>query len=370
MDWKLWRWQRLQQLLGALAVMLPAAGFLYVLATDSLPEGDFRRDIPITNLDHRTLDHVHIATAIGSCHTPAPPASWPEHWLHTLRLDQRMLRLANDTPEGRDGATAPSPAASTVSADPFANLRDERLTSFERAAIYHSDRILQEREHYLEKAQQRQDRMRRNQLRILLLSAAGAFMVGMTTLLADKNGDAPFRSLSKGAFLPISALALLMPLLSTAMSGLVAFDDDGKNALRDLRTVAQLEQLHGRVAADVTSDPFRCPVVLATKELDRATPGGRLPANATKLSLCLLDKMRQTVAWEQRHEQILNDATQTLARAGDLARPSDGKEVAAPSAEPVRDYCRDVFGPSSQSAADVSGSGGKGNPDPVGLVRN
>jgi hypothetical protein len=45
----------------------------------------------------------------------------------------------------------------------------------------------------------------------------------------QQDADAPFKSLTKGALLPISALALLMPLLSTAVSGLVAFDDDGRS---------------------------------------------------------------------------------------------------------------------------------------------
>jgi hypothetical protein len=336
MSWKLWGWQRFQQLAGALFVVLPAGIFLVYLVNGQLPGEDFQKDIPVDSFDHRQIDHVHIAVAIGSCHTPLSPAKWPDQFLGTLRLDRPMLRLASSSTALASESQSPdghSPnGASQSIADDFSQ---EDLTSFERAAIYHSDRLLNERTHYLNEAGQRQDRMRRNQLRVLLLSAAGAFLVGMTTLVANKDADAPFRSLTKGALLPISALALLMPLLSTAMSGLVAFDDDAKVALRDLRTVAQLEQLHGRVAEDVTSDPFRCPLMHAVQQLERTSAGAVLPEKAARLSLCVMDRMQRTVAWEQRHEQILNDAVQTLARAGDLARPSDGKDT--PSNQQTKD---------------------------------
>jgi len=109
------------------------------------------------------------------------------------------------------------------------------------------------------------------------------------------------------------------------MSGLVAFDDDSKVALRDLRTVAQLEQLHGRVAADVTSDPFRCPIMRATQQIDQASFSGMPPERAVKLSQCIMDRMRRTVAWEQRHEQTLT----MLFRPWLGGRPSttsDGKD--------------------------------------------
>jgi hypothetical protein len=369
MSWRLWGWQRFQQLVGALLVMLPAGTFLLYLANGQLPGEDFQRDIMINDIDAREVDHVHIAVAIGSCHTSTSPAEWSDHWLETLRLDRTMLQPAGSSRIHTMAAAFVSHPSDGSSGAITNDLRQEDLTSFERAAIYHSDRILQERRHYLEEAEQRQDRIRRNQLRILLLSAAGAFLVGMTTLVAGKDEEAPFRSLTKGALLPISALALLMPLLSTAMSGLVAFDDDAKIALRDLRTVAQLEQLHGRVAADVTSDPFRCPIMRATQQFERAPVGATLPEPAAKLSLCVMDRMRRTVAWEQRHEQILNDAVQTLARAGDLARPSDNKDPpvvgaaknsrpgveveADPATPPPGDPCQGMFDAPRRSAGEA-----------------
>ncbi|HEY4042695.1 MAG TPA: hypothetical protein VGM32_12735 [Rhodopila sp.] len=362
MSWKLWGWQRFQQLAGALLVAVPAGIFLVYLANGQLPGNDFRRDIPINSLDQPGIDHAHIAVAIGSCHTGVSPAAWSDQWLGTLRLNRAMLQPAAAGLAG-EPTRRPNDGTSQTLAD---DLRQEDLTSFERAAIYHSERLLNERIGYLGEAEQRQDRIRRNQLRILLLSAAGAFLVGMTTLVGGKETDAPFRSLTKGAVLPISALALLMPLLSTAMSGLVAFDDDAKIALRDQRTVAQLEQLHGRVAEDVTSDPFLCPLTHAAHQLERPSSSGAMPAQPAKLSFCVMDRMQRTAAWEQRHEQILNESVQTLARAGDLARPGDGKEApgsqetkdslppGAPKTEPAAalrgDPCQSLFGAPQQFA--------------------
>jgi hypothetical protein len=371
--WVLWGWQRFQQFVGALLVLLLAGTFLAYVATGKAPGNwlgdDFQKDIPIEKSDTRDLDHVHLAVAIGSCHSQANPVVWPEHWLQTLRLDRSMLQqVASGATDGPGISAAGFRGWNAFRTPPTDDLAHADLTSYERSAIYHSDRIRQERGNYLEEAELRRNRIRHNQIRILLLSAAGAFLVGMTTLVASKDADAPFKSLTKGALLPISALALLMPLLSTAISGVVAFDDDITTALRDHRTLAQLEQLHGRIVEDVTSDPFRCPAMRAAQTLEGIQAGAELPAAAglshlpaDGLSLCIMDRMQRTVAWQQRHEQILNDATQTLARAGDLVRgdakaprdpaskasrdPASGQEAAT---SPHADPCQDVFGVSGQ----------------------
>jgi hypothetical protein len=63
----------------------------------------------------------------------------------------------------------------------------------------------------------------------------------------------------------------------TALSGLVAFDDNATAAIRDTRAVSQLEQLHGRIAEDVISDPYLCPVVEATRLLATSRGTQRSP---------------------------------------------------------------------------------------------
>jgi hypothetical protein len=60
-----------------------------------------------------------------------------------------------------------------------------------------------------------------------------------------------------------------------------------------------------------------------------------------------MDRMARTVAWEQRHEQILNEATPTLAHAGDLPRTTDRpQQVSSPaesSRHPAGDACQAAF---------------------------
>lgn len=65
--------------------------------------------------------------------------------------------------------------------------------------------------------------------------------------------------------------------------------------------------------------------------------------------MCLFDRFQRTNAWEQRHEQILNDANQTLAHAGDLAhavdlpKPADPNGVLKVNANSGRDKCEEAF---------------------------
>ena len=253
-DWALWKWQRFQQLVGAALVAVPAGIFLYYLTQGELP-GDFKRDVSIEKNDHRDIDHFHIAAAIGVCHLQGDPSTWPVDWRRTLRIDS----LITDEP----------PPAS-VWARTDVQPHDHELTPFERSALWHSEHISKERQRFLSEAAERQNRARINQLRILCLSAAAAFLVSLRALAGNKDDDAPFRSLMKGALLPISVLALLMPVLATAVSGISTFDGDPNVVVRNVRTVSQLEQLHGRIAEDVTSDPYLCRMIWATN----ARPGG------------------------------------------------------------------------------------------------
>jgi hypothetical protein len=347
-QWKLWTWQRFQQLVGAALVAAPTGYFLFCMTQGSLP-ADFHRDISVEQDDHRIIDHNNIGYAIGSCRLSGDVSTWSSGWLRTLgiaRLEHGIVTLAQSE----------SPPATTNSGQVVAQPHDQELTAFEQAALWQSSRILQERTRFLNEAQERQDRARRNQLRILCLSAAGAFLVALRALAGHKDDDAPFRSLTKGALLPISVLALLMPVLATVVSGVATFDGDPNIVLRDVRTLAQLEQLHGRIAEDVTSDPFLCPIMRAAQAFYRgndATTHAAVssPIDPAMFNQCMMDRMARTVAWEQRHEQILNDAAPALAHAGDLPRPADTSKPARQGedvpARPAGDVCQTVLGTAS-----------------------
>jgi hypothetical protein len=234
------RWQWVQHLIGAILTIAPAGYFLFCMAEGALP-ADFNRDISLQERDHRRIDHLHIASAIGSCHVGGDVSTWPADWLRTLRISNADF-------------IEPAPAQAVEGLAP--QLHDGELSAFERAALWHSERIGKERESYLHDAQERQDRARRNQLRVLCLSAAAAFLVSLKALTANKDADVAFRSVVSGAVLPISVLALLMPVLVSVVSGVATFDGDPNIVVRDVRTLSQLEQLHGRIGEDITSDRF------------------------------------------------------------------------------------------------------------------
>ena len=345
----LWAWQRLQQFIGALLAAGAGVTFLWLLAHGELgpfaPKAEDGKagQITISALDDPGLDHGHIATAIGACRWAGSPKSWSSRQLAVLRLTSDDLEP--DRPAS-DGAT--------LQAISQANDRepDYVLTPFEQAAIYQSNRVMAERQHYVADADKRQARLRWHQVTILLVSAAAAFLVGLKTLVMSKDKDLAFRSLAAGAFLPISIFALLMPVIGTALSGVVAFDDDASAAVRDARTVAQLEQLHGRIGQDVIGDPHLCQMyqLAAAKRGVNIGPSDVLTVGSIdrvrKLDACLQDRFARTVAWEQRHEQILNDANQTLAHAGNLPLGSGpAKPTASAGANMEGDPCDAAFRP-------------------------
>ena len=206
---KLWLWQRLQQFIGAVLALAAGSAFLWLLAFGQLgpfsltsdgqlgpfaiksdgqlgplplksdgqlgpfplksdgqlspsslkSDPDTSSRITIRDLDDPRLDHVHIAVAVGSCRWSGSPTSWSPHQMAALKvvrrdfLQQGMLQ---------DDATL---GTSTPAAEREA---DYTLTPFEHAAIYQSDRISSERQHYVADADKRQARLRWHQVIILL----------------------------------------------------------------------------------------------------------------------------------------------------------------------------------------------------------
>ncbi|HTI83418.1 MAG TPA: hypothetical protein VL614_23430 [Acetobacteraceae bacterium] len=349
MSW-LWAWQRIQQLIGAVLAAGAGGAFLWLLAYGELGPLVRKADvgqtgrISISDLDDPGLDHGHIATAIGACRWSGSPKSWSSRQLAVLRLNSVDPEM--DGPVS-DGATLKATSQAPNDREP-----DYVLTPFEQAAIYQSNRVMNERQHYVADADKRQARLRWHQVTILLVSAAAAFLVGLKTLVMNKDTDLAFRSLVAGAVFPISIFALLMPVIGTALSGVIAFDDDASAAVRDVRTVAQLEQLHGRIGQDVIGDPHLCQLyqLAAEKRVQKVGSSDVLTVGSIervkRFDACLQDRFARTVAWEQRHEQILNDANQTLAHAGNLPLGSGPPKPTATAAANVDgDPCDAAFRP-------------------------
>jgi hypothetical protein len=305
----------------------------------------------LEEVDQPRLDHIHIAQAVAACHWHGwngSLSSLPSKARDLLRISQADLEAEIRTRAAMRGEAASLPgAANAVTQEPDIPVQ---LSYYERSALYQSDRVRADRLGYAAHADTLGQRLRSHQIVILLINAAAAFLIGLKTLALNKDDQVAFRSLMAGALLPLSTLALLMPVIGTAMSGLVAFDDDASTILRDGRTVSQLEQLHGRIVSDIVGDPFICqfdrahvPGIRATalparisdpKMLENAARDYRKALeSAAQLEACRLDRFKRAVSWEQRHEQILNEARASLAQAGNLpgpsARPTDNPPAAA-----------------------------------------
>ena len=158
---KLWLWQRLQQFIGAVLALAAGSAFLWLLAYGQLGPFSLKSDpdtssqITIRDLDDPLLDHVHIAVAVGSCRWSGSPKSWSLRQMAVLKVVPGDF-LQHGMPQ--DDATL---GASTPAAEREA---DYTLTPFEHAAIYQSDRISSERQHYVADADKRQARLRWHQV--------------------------------------------------------------------------------------------------------------------------------------------------------------------------------------------------------------
>jgi len=354
MSWKEWlqtrswtQWmQRLEQLLGGILALVAGAGFLYVLAWGSLPAqvsswlGQHAASAPGTNAsvaslavpaqDDPALDHRRLAETIGRCHW-GDPQSWTQEQRRQLGL--LPASAVNEAQRAAQTSTG----------------RDDTFSAFEAAALYNSERVMAERRHYRNDANMRQTRLRQHQIMILLVSAAATFLIGLKTLVLNK--ELPFQAMVRGSLLPISVFALLMPVIGTALSGVLAFDDDSSVAVRESRALAQLEQLHGRIADDVISDPYLCKLDQVIRDPQPILASTQVRVASAELRACLTDRFARITAWEQRNEQILNDAGQTLAQAGNLAGPST--VVSPAKSAGGADACATAFGYRSPATGDM-----------------
>lgn len=334
MGWQLWYWTRVQQAIGLLVATAAVVVFLYAILTPYLP-AELSADLPYrpdqkfheSAHDPLHVDHANIVRLVGQCHGLFSADRWPDAW-------PRAAALRAPLPEPSVGGSASG--------------NDLRLTTLESAALYQSDRLVEDRQKYERGTELKHNRSRLNQIRVLLLTAAATFLIGLKTLVSHNDNQVPFRSLMNGAWLPISIAALAVPVVATVYSGIIAFDDDTKTALRYARALAQLEQLHGRIAVDLASDPYLCrlgdieyasvqqtpsaigmkPVAGAPETVPAAAPRPVDPVLASPAAAgCILDRSQRVIAWEQRYEQIMNDAGQVLAEAGDLPRPAAARPV-------------------------------------------
>ena len=258
-------------------------------------------------------DHAAIALAIGQCYTGyRDPLKWstPTRAVLLFNLDHtgRSLRIKETA------------------------LNDEppTLNPYHTAAISYSDRISRDRVYFRKELEDNQSKASLYQTLILVIGALATVAIGVrSTLSPDVR---PSLSITIGIF------ALIFSAAGTAISSMSSFDGSQAIALRDQRTLSQLQQLHWRVASDVLAKTELC-------KNPTADPG---------------EAMKQVDAWKARLETILDSAVESVSQPGDLSRQAPA--TPDPSKPPQVPDPQTAMSSGSSVSASASGSGN-------GLVR-
>ena len=222
-------------------------------------------------------DHAAIALDIGQCYYKK--IGDPIHWSPTTRaillfeLDEHMMHSLYYP----DGEPKDKPAAQELPV----------LNPFHAAAISFSDRISRDR---LEVRRELEDNRSRSRFYQFLILICGAFATILVSIRSIMQGSTQTSA-------SIGVLAIVFSAAGAAVSSMNAFDGSQAVALRDQRTLSQLQQLHWRVASDVLTKPELC------------KDPSMVPAGA----------MEMVASWRGRLEAIRDNAVETIARPGDLS---------------------------------------------------
>jgi len=233
-------------------------------------------------------DHAAIALDIGQCYYEK--IGDPIHWSPTTRaillfeLDEHLMHSLYYP----DGASGDKTAAQGLLV----------LNPFHAAAISFSDRISRDRLEVRRELEDNRSRSRSYQILILIFGACATIFVSIRSIM---QGNTQTSAL-------VGVLAIVFSAAGAAVSSMSAFDGSQAVALRDQRTLSQLQQLHWRVASDVLTRPELC-----------------------KEDVTLSADAREMVgAWRSRLEAVLDNAVESVSRPGDL---SPGKPVVVPPVE-------------------------------------
>lgn len=227
----------------------------------------------LSELEYGTArsDHAEIAQAVAACYEGfANPVTWTISTRAVL-----LFELNNNLGHGISQYEPPAEAGSVP-----------RLTSFQRAAISFSDKLSRDRLAFRYDQGWFRNFATGFQVATAVLGGLSTFLIGLRALV-DKDYK-HVRSLS--------AAALACSAAGTVVASLGTFGDFQTSQLRASRALAQLQQLHWRVAADVVKAPLVC-----SKDHESSS-----------------DKTNIVNSWRDRYEAIRDAASDTLARPGDL----------------------------------------------------
>ncbi len=239
-------------------------------------------------------DHAAIALDIAQCYYET--IGDPMHWSPSIRaillseLDEHRMQtppfVTHKPTEGSTAHTLPV------------------LNPFHAAAISFSDRISRDRLEVRRELEDSRSRSRLYQILILGFGACATIFVSIRTVIPGNTPKAGF----------IGVMAIVFSTAGAAVSSMSGFDGSQIVALRDQRTLSQLQQLHWRVASDVLKRPNLCKEPAAFSD----------------------DAMEVVDAWRTRLEAILDSAVETMAKPGDLSGGRPQAPTTQPKGEPAR----------------------------------
>ena len=231
-------------------------------------------------------DHAEIAEAVAACSDGfADPTAWSASTRAVLLFE------LDDTLNHTISQYQPTPTLGRV----------PPLTSFQRAAILFSDKLSRDRLAFRYEQEHSQNLAMWFQVATAVLGGLATFLIGVRALVDKENAYVAW----------FSAAAIACSAAGTVAASLSTFGDYQTNQLRYSRALAQLQQLHWRVASDVVKAPLLC------------------TGNDENVS----EKTDIVNTWRDRYEAIRDTAAETLARPGDLATSSP-KAPPAPNQKP------------------------------------
>jgi hypothetical protein len=224
-------------------------------------------------------DHAAIALHIGQCYAKdiGHPPEWaqPVHDALLLNLDANLMhRIAYDS--GIADSLKPGDHALV-------------LNPFHAAAVSFSDRISRDRLQFGRELDDSRKSSLSYQWIIVALGAAATILISVRAMVQENTQMAKI----------VGVLAVVASATGASVSSMNTFEGGQAIAARDQRALAQLQQLHWRVASDVLTKPELC----------------RNPADTGENAI---KAMEIVGAWRARLEMILDGAVESISKPGDL----------------------------------------------------
>ncbi len=234
-------------------------------------------------------DHAEIAEAVAFCDKRfSDPLKWSPA-TRVVLLFELGDSLGHEV--SQDGATETGEVP--------------LLTSFQLAALSFSDKLSRDRliaRHDLDEAESYAFWY---QVATIVLGSLATLAIGVRALVSKENNYVAWYSF----------IALLCSALGTMAASINTFGDYHSVALRSSRTLAQLQQLHWRVASDVMKSGILC--------------------SADNVSI--KEKSAFIDYWRDRYEAVQDASAETLARPGNLASArTDEASSSAPDPDAVK----------------------------------